>query len=140
VRYCSLLVALFFAYLLYGSAPKIVTLQILLFALGFLACLEVLCFVMAARLTNVHNSGLISGWVNTFNMLGGAAIQGAIGGSLDLQWSGGLDASGIRLYDGIHYQNAFLIPLAVVCACFAVACGMRSRHHSLRSENFELQA
>jgi sugar phosphate permease len=141
VRYGSLLVVVLFAYLLYGRTPTIGVLQIVMFALGFLACLEVLCFVMAAQLTNGHNSGLISGWVNTFNMLGGAAIQQAIGGSLDLQWNGSLDASGIRLYDATHYQNAFLIPLAVVCACFVVACGMRSRHHSLesrQSKNFAL--
>jgi MFS family permease len=136
IRYGSLGMAVLFAFIMYGPIVSTACVQGILFSLGFLSSVEVLCFILANQRSRPETSGLINGWVNTFNMMGAAFIQQVMGRHIDLQWKGLLSPEGIKIYQVSEYVGALLIPLGVIVGCTVVAVGMRAEHHSLQPSSF----
>lgn len=128
VRVCCVTLIALFSIIIYGPSqlPSII-LQAVLFALGFFACGDILCFALAAQLSTPKTSGLIVGWVNTINMLGLTLLQYLVAYSLDKHWSGAVNANGLRLYEASNYELALGVLLNTVILALCIACLMRSR-------------
>ena len=129
VRVCCIVLICLFATIIYGPSqlPSFV-LQTILFALGFFACADILCFALAAQLSTPQTSGFIVGWVNTVNMLGLTLLQYLVAHSLDKYWSGAVNANGLRLYEARDYELALGVLLNTVILALCIACFMRSRN------------
>ena len=55
---------------------------------------------------------------NMMSVLVGALLQPVVGWLLDYQWTGALNADGVRLYPAEAYQNAMLLmPVFLLVAC-----------------------
>lgn len=129
VRVCCIVLICLFGIIIYGPSqlPSFV-LQTVLFALGFFACADILCFALAAQLSTPKTSGLIVGWVNTVNMLGFTFFQYFVAQALDKHWSGAMNANGLRLYEASDYEFALGILLNTVILALCIACFMRTRN------------
>ena len=129
VRFCCIALAVLFGILIYGPnlMPAFV-LQTILFALGFFACADVLCYALAAQESTPQTSGLIMGWVNTINMLGLTLLQMFFGLSLDEYWSGTVNAQGLRVYQPYDYELALGLLLNCVLVCLFIAFLMRTKN------------
>ena len=121
IQVCSAGVLFTFAYLLWGPPLGVAGLTVLLILLGIFCGAEMICFTGAVQYTTPENSGMTLGVVNTLNMLGGAVLQQAIGFFLDLQWTGKLDAAGVRIYNTHEFQLAISLLLGVVALCCFLA-------------------
>ena len=124
---CASLV-LIFAFLIYG--PQTLNgsiLWFLLFGIGFFGNADVLIFTLGAKLSTPQTSGILISWINSVSMLGEPVLQKRIGVALDKNWSGLLDANGLRLYQAVDYECAMSVMLKVVCVCFVIVCLMRNR-------------
>ena len=117
IQICSVGVLATFSCLLWGPPLGIPALTVLLVLLGIFCGAEMICFTGAVHYTTPENSGMTLGVVNTLNMLGGALLQQAIGFLLDLQWTGQLDAAGVRIYNTHEFQLAISLLLGVVALC-----------------------
>lgn len=117
IRLCVFGVFSIFALLIYGPALSLLTLKIMLIFMGAFCGAEMLCFTGASYYSTVRNAGTTLGIVNTFNMLGGGLLQQFIGWILDQQWSGAVDANGMRLYDTHQYTMALSVLLLVIFVC-----------------------
>lgn len=133
VRFCCVVLICLFGIIIYGpnQLPSFV-LQSVLFALGFFACADILCFALAAQLSTPQTSGLIVGWVNTVNMLGLTLLQSLVAHSLDKYWSGAVNANGLRLYEASDYELALGVLLNTVIMALLIACLMRTRNISTK--------
>ena len=111
-----------FVILLYGTEVKSYLLMPLLFFVGFFSGGEMICFTGASLNTNPKNSGLVIGMVNTFNMLGSAIAQQAVGLILDLKWSGTLNDKGLRYYSSKEsvFALSFLLILIILCMVLSI--------------------
>ena len=129
VRVCCIVLIGLFGVIIYGPSqlPSFV-LQAVLFALGFFACADILCFALAAQLSTPQTSGLIVGWVNTVNMLGLTLLQYLVAHSLDKYWNGAVNANGLRLYETSNYELALGVLLNTVIIALLIASLMRSRN------------
>ena len=124
---CASLV-LIFAFLIYGSQILSEnTLRFLLFGIGFFGNADVLIFTLGAKLSTPQTSGMIISWINSVSMFGEPVLQKWIGVALDKNWSGLLDANGLKLYQAVDYECAMSVMLKVVCVCFVIACLMRNK-------------
>ncbi|PWU06871.1 MAG: hypothetical protein C5B43_01150 [Verrucomicrobia bacterium] len=117
IQFCGFGIIILFSVLLYGPILSTTSLTLLLIALGFFCGAEMMCFTGALLYSHPSNSGLTIGIVNTFNMLGGALLQQFIGYSLDFNWTGLLDETGIRIYESHHFTLAFSILTIIITIC-----------------------
>jgi sugar phosphate permease len=86
----------------------------LLFAVGFLAGGEIICFVCAKEITPPAISGTAMGMINCLVALSSAVLlQPVFGCLLDWAWDGQLRPDGIPLYD----RYAFQVALSVIPIC-----------------------
>jgi MFS family permease len=117
IQICSVGILATFSYLLWGPPLGGTGLTVLLILLGIFCGAEMICFTGAMHYTTPENSGMTLGVVNTLNMLSGAILQQSIGFLLDLQWTGKLDAAGVRIYETHEFQLATSLLLVVVALC-----------------------
>jgi hypothetical protein len=127
IQLCSGGIFVLFGLLLWGPQLSIGEVKLLLFAVGFFCGAEMMCFTGAVQATTAAHSGLTLGVVNTLNMFGGAALQHIIGYALDLQWSGQLDAQGIRQYEALHYVVALSLLWGIIAACCLLSIRLGQR-------------
>ena len=125
---CIILVALFGVLIYIPNTIPVFILQSILFALGFFACADVLCFALAAQESTPQTSGLIIGWVNTINMLGLTLLQMLVAHSLDEYWSGAVNPQGVRIYQPYDYELALGLLLNCVFICLFIAFFMRTKN------------
>lgn len=118
-----------FATLLYAPFQNPLLLIALLIVIGICASTEMLCFTGALVYSNPKNSGMIIGFVNMINMIGGALLQQSIGHALDYFWSGNLSVSGIRLYHIQEYTSALTVIIVILGLCCALVLKLHSRKH-----------
>lgn len=129
VRFCCIALAILFSVLIYGpNLMPCFVLQSVLFALGFFACADVLCYALAAQESTPQTSGLIMGWTNTINMLGLTLLQMFVGRSLDEYWSGTVNDQGLRVYQPYDYELALGLLLNCVLICLFIAFLMRTKN------------
>ena len=129
VRFCCIMIAGLFSILIYGpNVMPAFVLQTILFALGFFACADVLCYALAEQESTPQTSGLIIGWTNTINMLGFTLLQTFVGRSLDEYWSGTVNAEGLRVYQSYDYELALGLLLNCVLVCLFIAFLMRTKN------------
>lgn len=134
IQLCGVGILVSFSFILYGHAVEVYTLIFILIMLGLFCGAEMMCFTGAVSSTKPSNSGITIGVVNTMNMLGGAILQQVVGVSLDLQWDGALDSSGVRVYSTEEFIKALSIILIVIALCTLASVGLnhfRKRHGKL---------
>ena len=124
---CAALAIIFSVFIFGPQTLPWVLLQILLFCVGFFGGADILACTLGAKLSTPQTSGMIISWINSVSMFGEPVLQKWIGVALDKNWSGLLDASGLRLYQAVDYEGAMSVMLKVVCVCFVIACLMRSK-------------
>lgn len=117
IRICSFSILAIFCFILYGANMSNNTLLALLFLLGFFCGAEMMCFTGALRSATVNDSGEIIGFVNTFNMLGGACLQYIIGWLLESLWQGEYNINGIHAYSAADYTSALSVLAVIVGIC-----------------------
>lgn len=132
IAVCTFGITALFAMLLYGGEYSATTVTWLLLLLGFLCGAEMMCFTGALFYTKKHNSGEIIGVVNTLNMLGGAILQQLVGMILDWQWTGAVDAMGIRQYNPEQFVNAMSIIMILLALCCVSASWLLYGNHGRR--------
>lgn len=132
IRVCGAAILLLFSLILFGPHLGVFALSIILVLLGIFCSAEMMCFTGAVHYTTTENSGMTIGVVNTLNMLGGALLQQAIGYILDVQWRGGLDENGIRIYQTGEFVLALSLLLVVIGACCFISLKLKSRASSQR--------
>ena len=84
LRWATVLIASLFCVVLYIPNLNVWFLVAGLVGIGALCGAEMMCFNGAAQYATPKTSGVIIGVVNTFNMLGGAMLNQAIGKTLDM--------------------------------------------------------
>lgn len=105
--------------LLYLPGLPLPMIWVLLFGTGAASGAMVICMALARELVPSRVSGAVTGFVNTFNVGGGAAFQPLIGMLLDRNWDGVMLA-GARVYSVEAYASAFVIlPLCSLTAMTA---------------------
>ena len=115
----SVFILISYMCLLYLDTKSIAVLTVCLFLVGFWCGSEMLCFTGVARYLNPKTSGLALGVVNTFNMLGGAVLQQAVGTIMDKEWNGAIGQDGLRVYTANNYVYALsIIPILVIITFF----------------------
>ncbi len=105
----------------YGGDLSIITLVAVLIIIGIFSSSEILCFGAASHYTTQETSGTTLGVINTFSVIGSAAIMQTVGCLLDCKWSGGLDENGVRLYGSVEYIFALSSVLIFVCVLGTLA-------------------
>ncbi len=120
IVFCGFMVLLLFCIIVYMPAVDKITLELLLFTLGFFCGAEMMCFTGALSFSKSLNSGEVIGVVNTLNMLGGAVVQQLIGTSLDAQWDG-VYKEGIRHYSTEQFINALSVLTVVIILCCLIS-------------------
>lgn len=122
IIFCSFVVLGLFCLIIYLPVQEgLNSLLVLLFSLGFFCGAEMMCFTGALIPSHKHDSGEIIGVVNTLNMLGGAISQQVIGWCLDYQWSGLIDASGLRQYTTEQFQVSLSILTILIFGCCIIS-------------------
>lgn len=135
IQLFSALLLVAFSFLLFGPSVSIVSLSIVLMCLGIFCGAEMMCFTGALQYTTAKNSGMTIGIVNTFNMLGGALLQQAIGFVLDMNWQGRLDDAGVRIYETREFVSALSLLFVVIAVCVVISLKLRSDVKPLVSEH-----
>jgi MFS family permease len=118
---CGFCILLIFSTILYLPPVSYYALVSLFILLGFFCGAEMMCFTGTLNYSKKFDSGEIIGVVNTLNMLGGAIVQYLIGWSLDLQWSGLIDHSGVRQYTTEQFEYSLSTLTAVVFVCCLIS-------------------
>lgn len=127
IQVCSLSLLGIFSWILMSTTMNLWGLKILFLLIGIFCGAEMICFSGALIGSTPRTSGLTIGFVNTMNMLGGAILQQIIGFGLDLQWTGAMDSTGIRIYTPHQYTLAFSILPAILLLCVLLSLRLRKR-------------
>lgn len=105
-----------FSMLIYLPGFSFITLNSVLFMLGFFASTQVLVFVVGRESAPSYLPGAALSITNMFVMLGGVLCQPLIGFMLDLTWDGRMIGH-VRLYSATGYQFALsMLPLGIMIA------------------------
>ena len=100
---------------IYLSIPYWLT-SITLFMFGLFTGGFLVSFAAAREIDESKSTGANMGFMNTMNMIGGAALQPLCGWILDLTWQGPMNHS-VRIYTTRNFQIALaVIPLAIILA------------------------
>ena len=114
---CALTSACFFL-LLHGISSEIV-LGVVLFAFGFFASAEVICFVLARDCLPKQFTATAIGVLNAFVMLGGLIVLPLVGMRLDQHWLGQSD-HGVRVYSHVAFYHALFPVFAMLLVSMVV--------------------
>jgi len=114
IRICIISLFVLYSMILYGPAMGAITLSVALLLIGFCGGAEMMCFTGAVSGATTYNTGLIIGFVNTFNMLGGAIIQHLVGFRLDIKWDGAMNEHGVRIYTTEQFTYALSMLVIIV--------------------------
>jgi MFS family permease len=87
-----------------------------LFLFGFCSSAFLPCFSIIQEINSSTTNATALGYMNTMNMVGGAALQPLLGHLLDLHWQGKF-INGVRFYDVADFQNA----LNIIFVLFIIA-------------------
>jgi predicted MFS family arabinose efflux permease len=123
----SVFIFISYVVLLYFDSSSLLILTICLFFIGFWCGSEMLCFTGVARYLKPENSGLAIGVVNTFNMLGSAMLQHAVGTVMDNKWGGQTTSDGLRLYTLDNYVDGLSLILVLVIITFVLSLFLRDK-------------
>lgn len=130
IRVCIAVILGLFCLVVFGDIGSLALLKGLFLLLGFCAGAEMICFTGAILHGISGQSGLTVGVLNTVNMLGGAILQQLIGKALDAQWTGVVNAEGLRMYTTQHYVNAMGILSGVVLITLIISFAIREKKHT----------
>ncbi len=102
--------------IIYIRQLSIVSLEILLFSVGFFISGFLVAFAIAKEIANPESTGATLGFMNMMNSIGIAILQPAIGYVLDYYWSG-VTNQGLRMYQMADYRIALdLLALSFMLA------------------------
>ncbi len=87
-----------------------------LFLFGLSSSAFLPCFSIIQEINSSQTNATALGYMNTMNMIGGAALQPLIGVCLDHHWQGKI-VDGIRFYTLVNFQSA----LKIILLMFMVA-------------------
>ncbi|MEM7196175.1 MAG: MFS transporter [Pseudomonadota bacterium] len=113
---CNLIV---FSILLYTTPDRTIWLIACLFLLGISGSTVTVMFGAVRELNSVNSASTALGLLNMCIMASGAIMQPAVGVLLDYFW-GGLEASGIPLYQASTYASA--LSVLIVANLIALVC------------------
>ena len=89
------------------------TLEILLFLFGFFSSGFLTAFSIVREINPPETSGTAIGFINTLNMVGGAAAQPFVGYLLDLHWHNQME-NGVRIYSVENFHFALMaMPISI---------------------------
>ncbi len=109
---CLLIVTLI---LIYAKGLPLLTMQTLLFSLGFFGSAFILAFAVIAEINPAHLAATASGFANALNTLWGALAQPLIGKILDITAKDSIVAGGEHVFSLADYQHAFIaLPVCLV--------------------------
>ena len=114
---CVLTAACFFI-LLHGISSEGL-LGLVLFAFGFFASAEVICFVLARDCLPKQFTATAIGVLNAFVMLGGLIVLPLVGMRLDQHWLGQSD-HGVRVYSQVAFYHALFPVFAMLLVSMVV--------------------
>ena len=113
LSFCAILAVIFFQ-------TSILQTECLLFAYGFFASVEILCFTYAVEANTDRGAASVVAFVNLVVMLSGALFQPFSAALLDQTWSGKMIGD-TRYYAYTDYQHAlYFLPicaLITICLC-----------------------
>jgi predicted MFS family arabinose efflux permease len=106
---CGISMALILLLLIYTpSAQSYLSICLALFTLGIMCCYQVIMFAAGAELVKPHLLSVSVAMLNCINMLGGSFFHVAIGKTMDIFWTGAMNA-GMKIYTTASYEKALLI-------------------------------
>ena len=115
-----------FSIIIYSTNLNKSELTILLFFMGLFCGTEVMCFTGAARNSTVKNSGLIFGFVNTMNMLGGGLLQDGIGIILDWSYKRKYNTISIKNYEVNDFLLGFSLLFLIIFVSFILSLYLKN--------------
>jgi MFS family permease len=133
IAWSMTVMAIIFGMVLWVPMPAVAMVGCLLL-LGVCCGAEMLCFGGVLPLVALPHRGMVLGLVNSFNMLGGAALNQWIGYLLDEGWAG-RTVDGMRLYAIDDYRRALMTALLPVMACCVVLAWQLARRGSMGGQD-----
>ncbi|MFO8088811.1 MAG: MFS transporter [Desulfatiglandaceae bacterium] len=110
-----------------GGRPPLEALWPISFIMGFNLGAMPVTFAMVSRVVPSEVAGMSAGLVNMGGLAGAAVIQPLFGYVLDLHWAGEM-AGGSRHYPVEAFQQAILLPAALMAMGFIGALLLREPH------------
>lgn len=132
IQVCSFGLLLLFSAMLMVDQLSMPLLKSIFVMVGIFCGAEMICFTGAVAGATPRTSGLTLGFVNTMNMLAGALLQQIIGRLLDMQWSGAVDASGIRFYTAEQYVWALVVLPAILLGCVVLSLFLKKHDFAVK--------
>ena len=124
----------FLCLFLYAPHLSINTLRLLFILFGMSASVQVIVFAVARESSRTAIGATAIALMNMLVMIGGVVFQPVIGMLLDLHWTGGILANGVRTYTTSSFMFALsVLPIGVVIALITVFF-MRETHAELRRD------
>ena len=102
----AILIASLLSLVVFGEVSSIWAIYSIMFAIGFFAGGEVLCFTCACEAMSISVAATVTGFINFIVTLGAAVVQKQIGQVLNLLWNGTIGENGLPLYTIQDYQGA----------------------------------
>lgn len=117
----ALLIAGVLTLIVFGNIGSIWGIYVALFAMGFFAGGEVLCFSSACEVMSISVAATVTGFINFIVTLGAALTQKQIGHVLNILWDGSIGDSGLPIYTLENYQGAMSLLIILTFASFALS-------------------
>lgn len=130
----ALLMASLLTLLVFGNIASIWGMYLALFALGFFAGGEVLCFSNACEAMSISVAASVTGFINFIVTLGAALTQKLIGYAINILWDGSISESGMPLYTLENYQTAMLFIIIMTFISFVLSFFLNSFLNNQTSE------
>ncbi|WP_032112681.1 MFS transporter [Candidatus Paracaedibacter symbiosus] len=117
----AIMIASLLTLLVFGDISSLWAIYAILFAIGFCAGGEVLCFSICCETMNISAAATVTGFINFIVTLGAAVVQKQIGQVLHMLWDGTLSDSGLPLYTVQDYQGAMSLVIISTLVSFILS-------------------
>lgn len=117
----ALLIASLLSFVIFGDINSTGAIYAIMFAIGFLAGGEALCFICACEAMSISVAATVTGFINFVTTLGAAVLQKQIGQVLNFLWDGTMGANGLPLYTLKDYQGAMSLLIVSTLISFVLS-------------------
>lgn len=117
----ALLIASLLSLIVFGEISSIWAIYAIMFAIGFFAGGEVLCFTCACEAMSIYVAATVTGFINFIVTLGAAIVQNQIGHVLNALWNGTIGENGLPLYTVQDYQGAMSLLVVSTLISFVLS-------------------
>lgn len=117
----ALLIASLLSLIVFGEVSSTWAIYTIMFAIGFFAGGEVLCFSCSCEAMSISVAATVTGFINFIVTLGAAIVQKQIGHVLNLLWNGTIGENGLPLYTVQDYQGAMSLLIVSTLMSFVLS-------------------